>query len=63
MQMGQRPDADSTGFADCLTKAMLNAATQQLAASSELKERGLSINSVCPGWCRWVSLQLCECLC
>jgi NAD(P)-dependent dehydrogenase (short-subunit alcohol dehydrogenase family) len=32
---------------------MLNRATQLLAQDPRLTEWGITINSVCPGWCRW----------
>ena len=36
----------------CLTKALLNRATQLLAGDPVLQQRQLSVNSVCPGHCR-----------
>lgn len=36
----------------CVSKAMLNRATQLLATTEDLVDRGISINAVCPGWCR-----------
>jgi len=34
----------------CISKSMLNAMTRHLAY--ELKDRGISVNSLCPGWVR-----------
>ena len=36
----------------CLSKALLNRATQLLAADPLLQQRGISVNTVCPGHCR-----------
>ncbi len=37
-----------------LTKAMMNRMTQLLAADSLLTSRKITLNCVCPGWCRYV---------
>lgn len=39
-----------------LTKAMMNRLTQFLAADPLLTSRKITINSVCPGWCRYAAL-------
>jgi NAD(P)-dependent dehydrogenase (short-subunit alcohol dehydrogenase family) len=36
----------------CVAKALLNRAGQLLAADEAFKQRGVSVVSVCPGWCR-----------
>jgi NAD(P)-dependent dehydrogenase (short-subunit alcohol dehydrogenase family) len=38
----------------CVSKALLNKAGQLLAADQSFKQRGVSVVSVCPGWCRYV---------
>jgi NAD(P)-dependent dehydrogenase (short-subunit alcohol dehydrogenase family) len=40
----------------CVAKALLNKAVQLMAADEAFKERGVSVVSVCPGWCRWAGL-------
>jgi NAD(P)-dependent dehydrogenase (short-subunit alcohol dehydrogenase family) len=41
----------------CVAKALLNKAVQLMAADEAFKQRGVSVVSVCPGWCRWDGLQ------
>jgi NAD(P)-dependent dehydrogenase (short-subunit alcohol dehydrogenase family) len=36
----------------CVSKALMNRAVQLMAADEQLKERGLSVVAVTPGWCR-----------
>jgi NAD(P)-dependent dehydrogenase (short-subunit alcohol dehydrogenase family) len=36
----------------CVAKALLNKAVQLMAADGAFKQRGVSVVSVCPGWCR-----------
>lgn len=43
-----------------VAKALLNRGVQLMAADSAFKERGVSVVSVCPGWCRWVAVPLCS---
>lgn len=49
---GQLGDGETSTWAPayCISKTALNAVTCQLAAA--LKDRGIAVNSVCPGWCR-----------
>ena len=35
----------------CISKLLLNRATQIQAADKQLQERGITVNTVCPGWC------------
>eukprot|EP01025_Chloroclados_australasicus_P069068 TRINITY_DN9680_c1_g1_i2.p1 TRINITY_DN9680_c1_g1~~TRINITY_DN9680_c1_g1_i2.p1 ORF type:complete len:263 (+),score=30.30 TRINITY_DN9680_c1_g1_i2:125-913(+) len=35
-----------------VSKAMLNRYTQLLAADPQITSKGISVNAVCPGWCR-----------
>jgi NAD(P)-dependent dehydrogenase (short-subunit alcohol dehydrogenase family) len=47
---GQLSDMGTWSPAYSLSKTTLNGITCMLAAA--LKEKGISVNSVCPGWCR-----------
>jgi NAD(P)-dependent dehydrogenase (short-subunit alcohol dehydrogenase family) len=47
---GQLSDMGTWSPAYALSKTALNGITCMLAAA--LKEKGISVNSVCPGWCR-----------
>jgi NAD(P)-dependent dehydrogenase (short-subunit alcohol dehydrogenase family) len=47
---GQLSDMGTWSPAYALSKTTLNGITCMLAAA--LKEKGISVNSVCPGWCR-----------
>ena len=47
---GQLSDMGTWSPAYAVSKASLNAITCLLAAA--LKEKGVAVNSVCPGWCR-----------
>lgn len=47
---GQLSDMGTWSPAYALSKTTLNGITCMLAAA--LKEKGVSVNSVCPGWCR-----------
>ena len=47
---GQLSDMGTWSPAYAISKTTLNAITCQLAAA--LKDKGITVNSVCPGWCR-----------
>jgi NAD(P)-dependent dehydrogenase (short-subunit alcohol dehydrogenase family) len=47
---GQLSDTGTWSPAYCISKTALNGVTAQLAAA--LKDKGVAVNSVCPGWCR-----------
>lgn len=47
---GQLSSMGTWAPAYCISKTALNAVTCQLAAA--LKNQGIAVNSVCPGWCR-----------
>ena len=47
---GQLSDMGTWSPAYAISKTALNAVTCQLAAA--LKDKGIAVNSVCPGWCR-----------
>jgi NAD(P)-dependent dehydrogenase (short-subunit alcohol dehydrogenase family) len=47
---GQLSEMGTWAPAYCISKTALNAVTCQLAAA--LKDKGIAVNSVCPGWCR-----------
>jgi NAD(P)-dependent dehydrogenase (short-subunit alcohol dehydrogenase family) len=47
---GQLSDIATWSPAYAISKTTLNAITCQLAAA--LKDKGIAVNSVCPGWCR-----------
>jgi NAD(P)-dependent dehydrogenase (short-subunit alcohol dehydrogenase family) len=47
---GQLSDMGTWSPAYALSKTTLNGITGMLAAA--LKDKGISVNSVCPGWCR-----------
>lgn len=47
---GQLSDMGTWSPAYAISKTTLNAITCQLAAA--LQDKGLAVNSVCPGWCR-----------
>eukprot|EP01023_Acetabularia_acetabulum_P055225 TRINITY_DN6357_c0_g2_i3.p1 TRINITY_DN6357_c0_g2~~TRINITY_DN6357_c0_g2_i3.p1 ORF type:complete len:228 (-),score=23.77 TRINITY_DN6357_c0_g2_i3:226-909(-) len=36
----------------CVSKAMLNRCTQMLAQYPQIVQKNISVNAVCPGWCR-----------
>ncbi|MCB1228750.1 MAG: SDR family NAD(P)-dependent oxidoreductase [Verrucomicrobiae bacterium] len=48
--LGQLSDMEADAPTYSISKTALNAVTRQLAAS--LKSKGISVNSVCPGWVR-----------
>ena len=47
---GQLGETGTWAPAYCISKTALNGVTCQLAAA--LKDQGIAVNSVCPGWCR-----------
>jgi NAD(P)-dependent dehydrogenase (short-subunit alcohol dehydrogenase family) len=47
---GQLSEVGTWSPAYCISKTALNAVTCQLAAA--LRDKGIAVNSVCPGWCR-----------
>jgi NAD(P)-dependent dehydrogenase (short-subunit alcohol dehydrogenase family) len=47
---GQLSDMGTWSPAYAISKTTLNAITCQLAAA--LKDKGITVNSICPGWCR-----------